>query len=212
LIFADGFVKSFDLFTATKNSTAKPIVDSSIKTPGLQPAIKTNALDDVTNLDVRSNIVLEFSEAVTAVAGKSIRIVNDANGGTKLGLYGENTSNSFTLDVTDPQVSISGSRVTINLARDLDLSNNYHVEIDAGAFKGVTSQQLTAAVSDSTTLNFSTVTPDSDKLISSATGLSKIMQADGTLVDSLVWKDIEGWGSKAAIQLQRLLHRRLWRW
>jgi hypothetical protein len=98
-------------------------------------------------------------------------------------------------------VSISGTKVTINLARDLDFSNNYHVEIDAGAFRGVTSQQLTAAVSDATTINFSTVTPDTDKLISTTTGLSKIMQADGTLADSLVWKDIEGWpGGKTGSQ------------
>jgi hypothetical protein len=158
-----------------------------------QPTLKANALDGVTNLDVRSNLVLEFSEAVTAVAGKTIKIVNDANSGTKLGFAGESLTNTFVLDVTDPNVIISGSKITINLGRDLDLSNNYHVKIDAGAFFGVTSQLASLGVSDATTLNFSTVTPDTDKLITSTTGLSQIVQADGSLADSFIWKNVEGW-------------------
>jgi hypothetical protein len=139
--------------------------------------------------------VLEFSEAVTAVAGKTIKIVNDANGGTKLGYAGESLTNTFVLDVTDPSVTVSGSKITINLGRDLDLSNNYHVKIDAGAFVGVTSQLASLGVSDSTTLNFSTVTPDNDKLVTSTTGLSQIVQADGSLADSFIWKNIAGWPS-----------------
>ena len=201
LIFANGFVKSVDLFNATKNNTTLPTPDGSLTTPGMAPTLKANALDGVTNLDVRSNIVLEFSEAVTAVAGKAIRIVNDANGGTKLGYTGESTTNTLVLDVTDPRVTISGTKITINPGRDLDLSNNYHIEIDAGAFVGVTSQQGNAAVSDATTLNFSTVTPDTDRSITSTTGLSQIMQADGTLADSFIWKDMEGWpGGKTGSQ------------
>ena len=160
-----------------------------------QPTLKANALDGVTNLDVRSNLVLEFSEAVTAVAGKTIKIVNDANGGTKLGYAGESLTNTFVLDVTDPSVTVSGSKITINLGRDLDLSNNYHVKIDAGAFIGVTSQLASLGVSDSTTLNFSTVTPANDKLVTSTTGLSQVVQADGSLADSFIWKNIAGWPS-----------------
>jgi hypothetical protein len=150
--------------------------------------------------------VLEFSEAVTAVAGKTIKIVNDANSGTKLGFAGESLTNTFVLDVTDPNVIISGSKITINLGRDLDLSNNYHVKIDAGAFFGVTSQLASLGVSDATTLNFSTVTPDTDKLITSTTGLSQIVQADGSLADSFIWKNVEGWpggetGSQTTLDL-----------
>jgi len=164
-----------------------------------QPTLKANALDGVTNLDVRSNLVFEFTEAVTAVAGKTIKIVNDANSGTKLGYAGESLTNTFVLDVTDPSVTVSGSKVTINLGRDLDLSNNYHVKIDAGAFVGVTSKLASLGVSDPTTLNFSTVTPDTDQLITSTTGLSQIIQADGSLADSFIWKDMEGWGKDGSL-------------
>jgi hypothetical protein len=160
----------------------------------LPPPTISSSVDNVTNLDVTSAIVLLASETVTGVAGKFIRIVNDANSAQKSGLYGESSQNSFTLETTDSRVSISGNKITINLERDLDFSNNYHVEIDAGAFRGVAGL-LSAAVTDPTALNFSTVTPGVDRLIDSTQGLSETMLADGSLAESFVWKDIEGWPS-----------------
>jgi hypothetical protein len=152
----------------------------------------TSALDEVNNFDVTSAIVLQASEPVTAVAGRFIRIVNDPNSVTKSGLYGESGTNNFTLEATDPRISVSGNKIIIDLDRDLDFSNNYHIKIDPGAFTGSTGLP-SAAVSDPGALNFSTVTPGADKLVISALGLSQAMAIDGSLIDSYVWKDIEGW-------------------
>jgi hypothetical protein len=170
------------------------------------PTLLATPLAGATNLDVRSDIVLQFSESVTAVAGKKIRIINTANSGSKLGFLSESATNSFEIDAADQRVTVSGSKITINPDRDFDLSNNYSIEIDSGAFVGVTSKQGNIAVAGATAVAFSTVTPDSDKLITSTTGLSRIMQPDGSLADSLIWKDIEGWpagksGAQAPVDL-----------
>jgi hypothetical protein len=165
-------------------------------TPGVGLGISLNqsALDNVTNLEVGSNIVLNFSTSVTAVAGKYIHIVND--GGT--GFHGETTVNTLNIAVTDTsQVTIaSGGKVTLNPAADLDLANNYHITIDAGAFTSASGSTL-AAYDGTTTLNFSTVTPGISSTVTSLThaAASQVMNADGTLGSGHLWQDIEGIGS-----------------
>ncbi|MCA3035572.1 MAG: hypothetical protein ING33_10290, partial [Rhodocyclaceae bacterium] len=206
VIFADGAARSVDLFNAAKNNTAPPVLDPTLVTPGLAPALKASALSNIEDLDVRSNLVFQLTEDVTPQAGKFIRIINDANSSAKAGLYGENTNNSFLIDVTDSRVQIANGRVTVNPDRDLDFSNNYHIEIDAGAFVGKVTGKPNLAVSDPGALKFSTVTPGSDKSVSSSQGLSRMMQADGTLADSQIWKDVEGWpngktGGQATLDL-----------
>jgi len=164
-------------------------------TPGVGLGISLNqsALDNVTNLEVGSNIVLNFSTSVTAVSGKYIHIVND--GGT--GFHGEATVNTLNIAVTDTsQVTISsGGKVTLNPAADLDLANNYHITIDAGAFTSTSGSTL-AAYDGTTTLNFSTVTPGATSLTNAV--ISQVMGADGTLASGHFWLDIEGIGSPSA--------------
>jgi len=155
----------------------------------------TSNIDNVTNFDVTSNIVLTASSNVTAVAGKYIHIIND--GGT--GFRGEATVNTQDILVTDAAVSIVNNTITINPGFDLDLANNYHITVDAGAFLsgGVGS----IAVSDPVAMNFSTVTP-TDGLLGVANavtnGGSQAMDATGTLVASYSWMDIEAVGSPSA--------------
>lgn len=167
-------------------STMQAVAISVVNAPSLQ----ASALDDVANFDVTSNIVLNYSESLVAVAGKSIHIIND--GGT--GFHNESTANTQHILVTDTaQVSIVGGKVTINPTFDLDLSNTYHIEIDAGAFTGAGSNLATAAVNDTTSLNFATVTPGSSALANAAQ--SQAMDATGALVNSYLWLDMEGIGS-----------------
>jgi hypothetical protein len=154
--------------------------------PSAQAALSSitltaSALDGQGSVDVRTNIVLNFSGDVTAVAGKFITLVDD----TTSGFHGESTTNTQTIAVDDPRVTISGSRVTINFEHDLDFSSNYHVQIDAGAFVGVANGREFAGVSDATTLNFTTVAP------TNAGVASTIADASGAMVQSLVWKDLE---------------------
>lgn len=151
-------------------------------------------LDNVTNLDVTSNIVLNYAESVTPVAGKYIHIVNDGGAG----FHGEASASSLDILVTDTsQVAISAGRVTINPNVDLDLANNYHVSIDAGAFIGQTSQQSSSVFDGTTALNFSTVTPGVDALTHAAA--SQSMDSTGALIVGKKWLDIEGIGNPASL-------------
>ena len=194
LVFADGAVHSADAKTALLSNINASIsavtgYDVTMTTPGLVPKVNASALNGAASLEVGSNLVLNYSESVTAVAGKYIHIVND--GGT--GFHGESTVNTLNLLVTDSsQVTIAGGRVTLNPTADLDLSNNYHITIDAGAFAGVTSHQSTAAY-DGSTLHFSTVTPGVTALANAVA--SQVMNTDGTLGNGHLWLDIENIGS-----------------
>ena len=143
----------------------------------------SSTLDGVGNFDVTSNIVITVSQAVTAVPGKFIRIVNDGGPGHN----GEATVNTQQIDAKD--VTIVNNTIQINPQFDLDFANNYHVEIDAGAFKasGVDS----VAVNDSTTLNFTTVTPSAG-----ATAAPSVkMAGSDAMVASLGWWEAEGNGT-----------------
>lgn len=136
---------------------------------------------------------MKFSESIQAINGKFIRIVNDANTAEKAGLYGESVDNSVTIGTTDPRVTVDGSVVVVDLDDDLDFSNNYHIEIDAGAFVGQASGLENVAIADPSTLAFSTVTPSADRDVSSSEGASVMLSIDGTVSPSVVLKDIEGW-------------------
>jgi len=170
---------------------------------GAAPVLQSNLLDDVTNLDPTSNIVLNYDIAVTAAPGKYIRIVNDGGSGavnttypTGAGFRGENTINTLSIPANDTsQVTISGSRVLINPKSDLDLANKYHVELDAGAFTSATGLP-TVAFDGTTALNFNTITPGRFDL--SLAALSKKQNEQGTNVDSFKWLDIEGIGSPSS--------------
>jgi hypothetical protein len=162
----------------------------------------TSKVDSVKNLDVRSDIVLTASEKVTAVAGKYIRIVNDGGPGYE----GENTVHSFLIDVTDTtQVTIKDNKITINPKFDLDLANNYHIEIDDGAFKGVDSGVGSVGISDPTAMDFSTVNPtiaksidteDSAKeTLNKAAASQKMAAGVDDMVVSGAWLSVAGIGN-----------------
>ena len=177
------------------SGAAIPVTNQTVvATP---PTLSASLLDNVTNLEVSSNIVLNFSANVSAAAGKYIHIVNDANSVTGAGFRGESTVNTLDILVTDStQVTIAGGKVTINPTADLDLANNYHITIDAGAFTASASGAAMAAYDGTTTLNFSTVTPGTTALANAAA--SQVMNADGTLGSGHLWLDIEGIGSPSA--------------
>ncbi len=146
------------------------------------PSLSTT-LGGVTNLDARSNIVLSSTENVTAVAGKYITITN--TGG--IGFHGENPTNAFLIEATDPRVTINGGKITIDLDVDLDLANNYTLSIEAGAFLGAVSGQPSIALGS---VSFSTVAP-MDAAGGTAGNVSQAMAQDGTLVTSAYWLDLE---------------------
>lgn len=186
-------------FTATDSgglTTNHTIAVSFVSAPTL-----ASTIDNVTNFDVTSNIVLTASENVTAVTGKYIHIINDANDVTYAGFHGEATVNTQDILVTDAtKVTITNNTITINPGFDLDLSNNYHITVDAGAFVNAGSV-ASVAVSDVAAMNFSTATP-ADGLLNVTNAItnstSQAMDATGNLVASYSWMDIEGVGAPSS--------------
>ncbi len=184
----------------------------------------------VNNLDVTSDIVLKFDSAVTAVTGGHMSLINELNGGAKLGYLGESAQNSINLyfgasnsvgNITTVQAyssatvqdatTLSGTisindltgAVTINPSQDLDLSNNYHIVIDAGAFAKTSSGLLNATMGADSSMHFSTVTAGSATTsgdISGAAG-SALWNADGTVLANggHDWVSIEGIGSPSSL-------------
>jgi large repetitive protein len=156
----------------------------------------SSSIDNNTKFDVRSDIVLTASESVTAVAGKYIHIINDANAGTSLGYLSEAAVHTQDILVTDTsKLTISGNKITLNPGWDLDLGNNYHIEIDAGAFTGVTSGMTSVAIADSTSMNFSTVSPFMANLASamtSAVASEKMIAGTDAITASGSWFSVMG--------------------
>ena len=201
LIFQDGSVTTYAAKAAVLANASVAITsvsgfDAATVTPGVNPSLQASPLSNVTNLDVTSNIVLNYGQNIKGVSGKFIHIVND--GGT--GFHGENTTNTLDISVTDlSQVTVVNGIVTINPLRELDLANNYHIMVDAGAFTSTATGAATLAFDGTNLLKFSTVTPGT-----SASGdmtqaaLSQAMDASGNLVNSYKWFDIEKLGTPAA--------------
>ena len=200
-----------------------------------RPLITAGFLSGVRNLDVRSKIVLDLSDAaLTAVAGKTLRIVND--GGTfdhdgepdtpSQGYQSENARNDILIDVSTgaTTIRVDGAATTvlptsmlkslvsntstvtldavnrklvIDLCVDLDLSNSYHIEIDAGAFTNAAGIG-NAAITDAAAMAFSTVRPAEDDGNNNSANregsLSQAMTPTG-LVPSYRWIDLVGRGS-----------------
>ncbi len=147
--------------TVTATDSAGLYVNDTFDIPVVAAPVATSSIDGVTDLDVRSPIVLTFSENVTANTGFNIVIKETTNGG---GTYKiDETTQTFTIDAADSKITISNNIVTINphVEYDLDFGASYEVTVDAGAFTGTTSSQASVAVL-SEELTFGTVTPTND--------------------------------------------------
>ena len=174
----------------TASDGALTVSDDFVMTAVAAPSLSTT-LGGVTNLDVRSKIVLSVDETVTAVSGKVIALTD--LGGT--GYQGENIDHTQTINVNDTsKVTIVGTgantKIIIDPGFDLDLAANYRLSIDTGAFLGGTSGQGNVAFSD---VNFSTVTPGVG-LVAAAQAQS-MNTTTGALENSLKWFDATGIGS-----------------
>ena len=155
-----------------------------------------SSIDNVTNFDVTSNIVLTATENVTAVAAKYIHIIND--GGT--GFHGEATVNTQDILVTDTtKVTIVNDTIIINPGFDLDFNNSYHIMIDEGAFLSVASGQGSVATADAAAMNFATVNPSA----SATAAASSKMGSTDTIVSSYSWWDAEGNGAPGGAPVAR---------
>ena len=111
----------------------------------------SNPADDATAVAIGSNIVLTFNEAVAAGTGNIV--ISDG-------------SDTRTIAVGDAQVTISGNTVTINPTTDLNPNSNYNVLLASGVINDAAGNAY-AGITDTTTLNFSTVDTQAPTLSSS---------------------------------------------
>ena len=101
----------------------------------------SNPADDSVDVLIGANIVLTFTESVTAASGD----ITISNG-----------TDTLVIDVTDAsQVDVDGAVVTINPIDDLDPNSAYNVQIDADAFVDTAGNGY-AGISDADGLNFDT--------------------------------------------------------
>ena len=176
LTFADGVISGTSStetpvseFTVTATDAAGLSVSSSFNFGVLTAPVITTALSNLGDkmLDVRSDIVLQINQAVSAVTGKTITFTDNETEGYQ----GETNKNSFTIDVTSDLVTIDNDKglIIINVDEnfDLDLSSEYTMSIDDGAFVSTASGLASAAVADVT---FDTVTPTNGAVTVSALG------------------------------------------
>ncbi len=110
-------------------------------TPG--PTVSTyDPVDGATGVAVNKNLALTFDKSVQAGSGNIV--IRPSSG------------SDIEIDVTSSQVSISGSKVTINPSNDLNYGTDYHVRIASGVIED-TSANAYAGIDDAMTWNFSTV-------------------------------------------------------
>jgi surface protein len=93
------------------------------------------------NMAANFDLLMTFSEAVTAVSGK------------KITLYKKNGTQVEEFDVTSSKITINDNIVSINPTSDLTIGEHY-VKIDVGAFKDMAGNDY-AGISDINTWNFS---------------------------------------------------------
>ncbi len=97
------------------------------------PTVSTlSPADDATSVAVGANLVVTFSETVTAVAGKYVRICTGTASCTGSSVAGDVVQ---VLEATNAAITISSAQVTINFASDLSASTTYYASIDSGAFR-----------------------------------------------------------------------------
>jgi len=111
-------------------------------------------VDDATGIAVDANLVVTFSENVTAVAGKYVRVCTGAATCTGSSVSGDVVQ---VLEATNAAITISSAQVTINPAADLSSSTVHYVSIDAGAFRDAASNAY-AGLAAGASWNFTTVT------------------------------------------------------
>lgn len=105
----------------------------------------TSPVSRSTGVAVGANLVLTFSEAVTA-----------EEGGIRIYVYGTNVLVETARVSDTTKVSLVNEVVTINWANDLAYGTTYYVTIDATAFDNLADESYGGAVSEGTIL-FTTI-------------------------------------------------------
>ena len=110
------------------------------------PTATLSPLDDSTDVSTSADLVLTFSESVTAQSSGANTVVIKKT---------SDNSTVETISANDAKVTVSGSTVTVNPAATLAKSTEYYVQIGANAFKDAAGNAY-AGISDTTSWSFTT--------------------------------------------------------
>ena len=177
-----------------------------INTTSVQMAL-TSEVNHVANLDVQSDLVLKFENAIQLSSNADLKIHIVHDGGA--GFHADSTwtqqvsmrERDFHISIADAdqiRLSADGKSLVIAPKGDFDFGSNYHVEIDAGAFADRADPLKISAAVGAGAIAFATVTPGVGVSIDQAQQSQKML-GDGTLVASYSYFDIEGLGNFADI-------------
>jgi hypothetical protein len=187
-------------------SELQRVIDGVLSNPTL-----STLLNGVTNLEVDSKLVFSADQTVTVGTGNIT--ITDLGGTTEsggTGYRGDTQTNtqviSMTNAVADGLVKIVGSgtgtKIIINPKWDLDLSSNYRISMDDGAFRDASG---THNMTGFTPVTFSTVKPGthaSGGTAASEAKASQYMTDGGILAAGKSWLDIEGIGDNTGTMQQ----------
>ncbi|WP_107837843.1 cadherin domain-containing protein [Metasolibacillus meyeri] len=124
--------------------------------------VSTTPANNSTNVAVNPTLTLTFSEDVSAVIGKNIRIYNQANHEIEA------------IEVTTQNITINGAVVSISLPTHLLKGTTYYVLVDDGAFVD-SANQPAGGITSPTAWRFTTVPPSANAQ------LSNIVLSSGSL-------------------------------
>ena len=155
----------------TANADASSVTIDTSVADTTAPTISTlSPADNATGIAPTANLVITFSETVTAVASKNIVIYTSAGAAVE------------TIAANGALVTVSSSTVTIDPATTLTTGAAYYVLVDAGAFKDAANNTF-AGIAVTTTWNFTIVSAPaiSTVAISSTGGDDATLVASETL-------------------------------
>jgi len=138
---ASGVLQDFaaNAFAGISGATTLNFTTAAETTPPtLSSSTPTN---NSTGVAVTSDIVLSFNEAIKAGTGNILIKKSSDN------------STITTIPISNAQISISGSTLTINPTGDLDFGTGYYIEIASGVILDLADNAF-AGISGATTLNF----------------------------------------------------------
>lgn len=151
--FADAAGNDFSGISSTTDFDFTTLTTPPPAAGNQAPTLRlSNPLDNATNVAIDAPIVLTFSELIKA--GNGYIFISNVTGT-------RSSADTRTLAVDDPQVSINGRTLTIDLPSDLLPNSAYHVLIDNGALTDVAGLAY-AGINSTTALDFVTASGHSE--------------------------------------------------
>jgi hypothetical protein len=142
----DAALNNATLTLATPGNATSLSFNKNLAIDGLAPTVSTlSPLDNATGVSSTTNLVITFTEAVTAISAKNLVIKKTSDDTTV-----------ETIAVTGGLVSGSGSTtITVNPSTTLSDLTSYYILIDSGAFQDTAGNDY-AGIASTTTWDFTT--------------------------------------------------------